>query len=848
MSETRPPRRRLRLALIVLAVLISIPVAAGAALFATFDADHYKPEIVAALRRATGRDVSAGDISLSLTPGLTLEAQDAALGNIPNGTRPDMATLPRIRADVAFWPLLRGHVVIRRLVLVHPDILLETDAEGHPNWRFRRTSSVATLAGEIARRAHGSGMDIESVHITDGTLTYHNGRTGETRVVALRDVTLNEPSPDALVTVSGDVVYRGDAIAISGRFGPLGQLRHPAAAGPWPVQISLSGKGLQLSVVGSFTDPRHARGYTLRISGQAGDLGRVAALLPDPKILPALHDVSFDLQVNDVGGVWPEPSAVVLHAGPSDLGATVPGLKLAALDVSAPSFNQPVQLGFKGTYLGAPVQVAARLGAPASLLHGITGTPFPLEVQAEIAGATFRATTQAPGATDGRHVLVSAKIPDLAALSAVVHRDLPRLRDVAVQADLSPRGDSFFDGVIVQGLKLAMPQADVTGDAVLVLGGMRPMLDATLSATRIDADGISALAGSPLAAPGPAPAVPAPVRAQPVAARSPGPPMVFRDEKLPVDRFRNRDYEMKMTVGQLLLGGIQYRNVVAHLRLTNGHWHVAPLEGLAPSGPFTIYFDFNPNQPRIPLVFSAHSRGIALKPLLAALGLPDDDTGQLEIDADLKSFGDTPRALASQLSGYLGLAMVNGSIDNRLLAAPLNALLHHAKLPSAVGGKSGHSDIRCFAMRADANRGDVSLRALVLNMTHFHVSATGDINLGDEMLALRSRPMLKFAGGGVVVPVRISGRLSDPRVDPDPDAAAAAAALAPKLALHILGGGATVAADPTNCDAALALARGAPELALEPPPVPAAVVSHPRHESRRERKLTGRNLLRRLFR
>src|SRR5579875_3361863 len=139
MSETRPARRRLRLALIVLAVLLFVPVAAGAALFATFDADHYKPQILAAIRRATGRDVSVnGDIRLSLDPGLTLEAEDAALGNVPNGTRPDMATLPRIEAKVAFWPLLSGHVQIRRLLLVRPDILLETDAEGHPNWRFRR--------------------------------------------------------------------------------------------------------------------------------------------------------------------------------------------------------------------------------------------------------------------------------------------------------------------------------------------------------------------------------------------------------------------------------------------------------------------------------------------------------------------------------------------------------------------------------------------------------------------------------------------------------------------------------------------------------------------------------------
>ncbi len=840
MSESRPPRRRLRLALVVLAIALLVPVAAGAALFATFDADHYKPEILAAIRRATGRDVSvSGDIRLSLNPGLTLEANDATLGNFPNGSRPDMATLRRVEAEVAFWPLLRGHVEIQRLVLVHPDILLETDAEGRPNWWFRRhgRTSVPALAGEIAKHAHGSRFDIQSVHVTDGTLTFRNGRTGKTWVLGLPDFELTEPSPDALVTVAGKVSYGGDQIAVSGRFGPLSRLRRAAGASPWPVQISLAGRGLQVSAVGSFTDPRHGRGYTMRIEGKAGDLGRIAPLLPNPKLLPALHAVTFAVQVNDMGGPWPEPSAVAIHAGPSDLESTVPGLKLTALDLSAPGLGRPMQFAAQGSYFGVPLRMAARVGAPITMLHGIAGAPFPMDLTAEAAGATLFAKSDAatPGQAAGRTIEVTAKIPNLAALSPLMHRKLPPLRDIAVDAEFAPRGSNFVQGFVMKGLQLRMPQADITGGAVLVLGGDRPMLHATLSATRIDADGIAALARAPAS---PLPQAPAessaqpttpPLRAQPIAAKAPvGRPMLLPDEKLPVDKLRRHDAEMKMTIGELLLGGIEYRNVIAHFRLTNGHLHVAPLEGLAPTGPFDIYFDFNPNQPKIPVVFTAHSRGVALKPLLAILHLPDDDAGELEVDANLKSFGDTPRAIASSLTGHLGLALVNGAIDNRLLAAPMNALLHHARLPAAIGRKSGHSDVRCFAMRADADRGAVTLRAFVIDMAHFHASALGSLNLSNETMDLRSRPMLKFAGGGVAVPVRIDGPLSAPRAQPDPDAAAAAAALSRKL---VLGSktGAPPAADPTNCDVALALARGmpvaAPPTAAPPPPPPP-----PKHE------------------
>src|SRR5947207_1643483 len=125
----RRSRRGLRAALIVLAILVLAPLTALVIFAASFDPNAYKPQIEEAVKRSTGRDLALnGPIHLKLALCPTIEAQDVALANTEGGSRPQMATLERLDAQIALLPLLRRHIEIDRLVLVRPDILLETDA------------------------------------------------------------------------------------------------------------------------------------------------------------------------------------------------------------------------------------------------------------------------------------------------------------------------------------------------------------------------------------------------------------------------------------------------------------------------------------------------------------------------------------------------------------------------------------------------------------------------------------------------------------------------------------------------------------------------------------------------
>ena len=137
-------RRFWRYGLAGLAALVLLVVAGGTVFLARFDPNNLKPRIAAAVEQATGRKLALnGPIHLSWSLWPTIAMQDVALANPPGFSRPQMATLQRLDLQLAVLPLLQGRVVIARLVLVHPDIRLEQDAQGHSNWQF---APVATTA------------------------------------------------------------------------------------------------------------------------------------------------------------------------------------------------------------------------------------------------------------------------------------------------------------------------------------------------------------------------------------------------------------------------------------------------------------------------------------------------------------------------------------------------------------------------------------------------------------------------------------------------------------------------------------------------------------------------------
>ncbi len=105
------------------------------------------------VQRTTGRALTiqgTPHISLSWHPGITVDG--VTLANAPGGSRVAMLTTGPVTARLDAEALLHGQVIIESVTIAAPDLLLETLADGSPNWRFARQAETAAAPGSAGAK------------------------------------------------------------------------------------------------------------------------------------------------------------------------------------------------------------------------------------------------------------------------------------------------------------------------------------------------------------------------------------------------------------------------------------------------------------------------------------------------------------------------------------------------------------------------------------------------------------------------------------------------------------------------------------------------------------------------
>jgi len=369
---------------------------------------------------------------------------------------------------------------------------------------------------------------------------------------------------------------------------------------------------------------------------------------------------------------------------------------------------------------------------------------------------------------------------------------------------ITDTGGGFANGLALRDLRLTTPDGDLAGELALQLGP-KPSVAATLTSDRIDVDALKAALAQPGAAASPEPT-----------ARS-GPPPAAGQKALPWDRLKTADADLTLSVGTLHAGGADFKTIAAHLVLTDGALVLGPVSVELPAGHMTLRAEADTGAEPVPVSLAVHAPGLPLRPMLALFDQPATATGNLEVYADLHSAGDTPHAIAAALDGSLGIAMVNGSVDNRLMGATLGRILTPLNALN-LAGRGGSSDLRCLAASLDFQHGTGTVRGLALSSSALTMTGTGSINLASDTLDLQLKPHAKLAGTILVVPMHVTGPIGAPatkieRLDAAEDNAGtvAGAIIGDATPLGLLGG--MIGADKLLgggdvCPGPLALARG----------------------------------------
>jgi len=421
-----------------LAVAVVAVLVAGYAALAALDLESYRGEIERRAENATGRELTLdGAMSLSMGFSPTVEVSGVRLANADWGSRPQMATIERFEVEVALLALLTGDIRVSRLVLVKPDILLETGPDGQGNW------ALGTAGEQPAGSAGGSAVrlpEISGVRIEDATVRYRDSQSGLDLVTNVAKASLDTAGDGLAIRAEG--TYQSVPFELDGTVGALSALL--AGAGRYPLDLKVQARDTQLQLDGVLDQTGRDVSPDVELSAETGSLANLTALAGLP-----------DLNLPDIG-----PAQLTSRVRGTDAGYSFTGLKaeLAGSDLAG---EATVDLA------GAGIRFTADLSSSTLDLR-----PFSATAEA--------ATSDAPDAA-GR-LFPDTPLP-LAAL-----RKLDA--DVQLKAGVVKLAEDFSVGELrlsataeagrLELKPLKAKLADGTGDVALVLDARQSPADVTI--------------------------------------------------------------------------------------------------------------------------------------------------------------------------------------------------------------------------------------------------------------------------------------------------------------------------------------------------------------------------------
>ncbi len=289
----------------------------------SYDYNGLKPQIKQAVQDATGRDLTlGGDIRLAMGLNPTLVVQDVSFQNATWGSQPEMAKIKRSEIKVRLLPLLSHRLEIVRLVLIEPEILIETDASGKSNF------PVQALAKDLPRKKDGteaggwklSQVTFKDLRIEKGLVTYIDHESNKNYAATVTALTVNTMGPaKGPIRVKATGSYNGESFKIEGTTGSLEAFAKPSPA--WPVNLTLSTAYSALTLDGSVDDPLAGRGMTLNFSLKGNDLAGLSRFLGESPRLKGPFD--FSGQIRDIGSKAYSISNLKIVQGESNLSGSI---------------------------------------------------------------------------------------------------------------------------------------------------------------------------------------------------------------------------------------------------------------------------------------------------------------------------------------------------------------------------------------------------------------------------------------------------------------------------------------------------------------------------------------------
>ena len=191
----------------LLAILVTLALLVTLYLTVFFDPNDFKPEIVNAVKKQTGRElVIADDLSWTFFPALGINLGGISLSNPEGFTPKSMLDVNKAVAEVALIPLFRKEIQVAQLSLDGANINLVTRKNGSssldgltgtdPSVKSSSTAAPASSQAQLA------SVEVGGVSITNTQINMIDETKGETQTFTLDSLTLGTFSLDKFAPIA----------------------------------------------------------------------------------------------------------------------------------------------------------------------------------------------------------------------------------------------------------------------------------------------------------------------------------------------------------------------------------------------------------------------------------------------------------------------------------------------------------------------------------------------------------------------------------------------------------------------------------------------------------------------
>jgi len=714
--------RILKIAGIVVGALVGLVLLAIVLVAVFFDPNDYRGKIEQIAQEQTGRKLTiTGDLKLSVFPWVALQTGALSLGEAPGFGDEPFVSIQEARVGARFWPLLRGEFEVGTLRLVGARIRVITDAQGRNNY-----DDLGKQGAQSTPEAPSSGPTkiptIAGLQIQDAAITLQNLKTNSRQVVRefnLESGSLQSGKPFDLKT---NFVFDQDA-AMS-------------------VKVDVG-------------------------TAVTADFERNVHQLAAPKI-----DLIISGQGYPKDGVPVQIRAKSLQADVGNKIHTLSGLTLSTTWKGA---------GFPES--GVPVSLKAddlniNLATQALQLTGLL---------AEVAGAKLS------GSFTGAEIIDAPKINGPLRLEPVVLREwlpklgvkLPQARDPAVFAKLSFASKVAITKTSAQLDEVTLQLDDTTAKGMLGIADFAAKaLRFDLSVDKLDADRY----------------LPPPVEGEASQKKTAESSELAPATPIPVEALRTLNARGQLKVNEAIFSGIQFTKLRLGINARDGKVRLNPSEASMYGGQYRGDIGIDATGPAARVSLDEHISGIDFAPLFKDFFKTNRVSGKGTANLKLSGVGKTTDDIVNTLDGTIDFSVLNGALEGTDLWWEIRrarAMIKQQPVPTAPPTpRTPFSSLKGTAM---ANNGVLSNNDLDVAMQYLKVSGQGNIDLPKSTLDYRLlTTVLKFpqeravaataptgatpdtAQAGATpqapaeqdlvdaqIPVKITGKLSDPKVRPD---------------------------------------------------------------------------------